>query len=360
MAESNAYLKPEVLAQISRLGIRAQRVVEGTISGLHRSPLHGVSVEFADYREYAPGDDLKRLDWRAYARANRFFIKRYEEETNLRATILLDASASMRYGGKNAPRLDKAPSPMSKFEYAATLAASMAALLIRQRDAAGLVLFDKAQTAFLRASATQSQLSKIIDAIERAKPDRETDLGAAMTPVADQIKRRGLIIVISDLLTDLDAFYKSLGRLQYQGHEILVFQVMDPHEMDLPFEGSVLFKDIEGAEEIFAEPWAFRKAYREAMKAFVDDVAQRCRYCGIDHLLLRTDESLGLGLAHYLHQRQRLAGARRGGKMANFGPGHMDETGAVVPGSPGSNPGNASARGDIPPLPGATGGEGVG
>src|SRR4051794_552855 len=195
MAESSPYLRPEILAQIVRLGMRAQRVVEGTISGLHRSPLHGVSVEFADYREYTPGDDLKRLDWRAYARANRHFIKQYEEESNLRATILMDASASMRYGRKE----------MNKFNYGATLAASLAYLCVKQRDAVGLALFDSEEREWLRPAASKSQLTKILDLLERAKPDRTTELGSVMMRVCDQIKSRGVVIVISDLLCDLDA-----------------------------------------------------------------------------------------------------------------------------------------------------------
>jgi uncharacterized protein (DUF58 family) len=336
MAESSAYLKPEVLAQISRLGLRAQRVVEGTISGLHRSPLHGVSVEFAEYREYAPGDDLKRLDWRAYARANRYFIKRYEEESNLRCTIVLDASASMKYGGKGqaakGPRGQgkdsasspstpwslgpSAPAPWSKFDYAATLAASLAALLVQQRDAVGLVAFDREQRSFLRPAATHAQLAKIVDVLEKTKPDRETELGTSLSRVADQIRSRGVVVVISDLLTDLDAFYTALGRLQYQGHEVMILQVLDKEEIELPFNDSVLFKDIEGAEEIHAEPWAFRKAYKAAMEHFIAEVAKRCRSAGIDHLLLTTDQELGLALSHYLHQRQRLAAAaKRGGKV---------------------------------------------
>lgn len=323
MPESSAYLKPEVLARIAKLGLRAQRVVEGTISGLHRSPLHGVSVEFADYRLYAPGDDLKRLDWRAYARSNRFVIKRYEEESNLRCTILLDASASMGYGGKSAqkqsPGTPVPGSPWSKYDYAATLAASLAAMFIHQRDSAGLAVFDQTERAYLRANAKQSQLAKITDVLERSKPDRQTDLAAVMNVVSEQIKGRGLVIVISDLLTDLDAFYKSLGRLQHQGHEMIVFQILDSDEIDLPFNDSVLFKDIEGAEEVFAEPWAFRKAYKIAMEAFIADVERRCRFCGIDHLMLRTSDDLGLAMSHYLHQRMRIgSGMKRGGKMGSF------------------------------------------
>lgn len=309
MAESSAYLKPEILARITRLGLRAQRVVEGTISGLHRSPLHGVSVEFADYREYAPGDDLKRLDWRAYARSNRYYIKRYEEESNLRATLLVDASASMKYGR----------GPMNKFNYAATLAASLAALCVKQRDAVGFALFDKEERGWLRPAATQMQLAKILDALERARPDRETDLASVMTKVADQIKSRGLVIIISDLLTDLDTFYSALGRLQHQGHELIIFQILDPDEIELPFKDSVLFHDIEGTEQLFAEPWAFRKAYKAAMEQFIEEVKQRCRFCGIDHLLLKTDDDLSIGLSHYLHQRQRADHGKRGGKMSGFG-----------------------------------------
>jgi uncharacterized protein (DUF58 family) len=308
MPDPSKYADPNVLARITALGLRAQKVVEGSISGLHRSPLHGVSPEFADYREYAPGDDLKRLDWRAYARSNRYFIKQFEEESNLRCTVLVDASASMRYRGRGAA--------MAKFDYAATLAASLAHLCVTQRDAVGLALFDKAQQAFLRPAATQAQLAKVIDVLERARPDRETDLGGVLSQVCDQIRSRGLVVVVSDLLVDLDAFYHALGRLQYAGHEILIFQVLDSEEIELPFGDSVLFRDIEGSEELFAEPWAFRKAYKAAMERFIDEVGQRCRFAGIDHVLMKTDQDLGTALSHYLHQRQRLAGsARRGGKI---------------------------------------------
>jgi uncharacterized protein (DUF58 family) len=303
-----SYLKPDILARITSLGLRAQRVMEGTISGLHRSPLHGVSVEFADYREYAPGDDLKRLDWRAYARSDKFYIKRYEEDTNLRGTILLDASHSMAYGRHG----------MTKFEYAATLAASMAALCVRQRDAVGLAVFDDAERVFLRPVATQAQLHKIFEVLEKTTPQRTTELGAVMHKVSEQIKSRGLVVVISDLLLDLDVFYKSLGRLQHQGHEILVFQILDPEEIELPFKDSVLFKDIEGSEELFAEPWAFRKAYQAAMERFIGEVGQRCRSGGVDHVLLRTTDDLGLALSHYLHSRQRQASTKHAGRIVAF------------------------------------------
>ncbi len=309
-----SFLSPEILSRIIPLGFRAQRIVEGSISGLHRSPLHGVSVEFTNYREYAPGDDLKRLDWRAYARSNRFHIKQYEEESDLRATILLDASASMKYGR----------GAMTKFEYAATVAASLAMMLVRQRDAVGLAVFDEAERAWLRPAATQAQLAKIIDILEKTKPDRQTDLAAVMRKVADQIKRRGVVLIISDLLTDLDAFYRELDRLQYQGHEIVIFQVLDPDEIDLPFQDSVLFRDIEpagAASELFAEPWAFRKQYRAAMEQFIADVKSRCQFAGIDHTLLRTSEDLGSALTFYLHARTARGGSGRGQKSSGTAEG---------------------------------------
>ena len=286
-------LDPAILARILPLGLRSQKVVEGSISGLHRSPLHGLSVEFADHREYAPGDDLKRLDWRAYARSNRYQIKRYEEESNLRATIVLDASASMGYGR----------GPMTKFQYAATLAASLAALLVKQRDAVGLAVFDRQERAWLRPAATTAQLTKIVETLEATRPDRTTDLTGVVRKVAGQIRDRGLVVIVSDLLTDLDGLHDGLGRLRHAGHEVLIFHVLDADEIELPFKDSVLFRDIEGDETLFAEPWAFRKAYKAAMEQFVAEVKGRCTAAGIDHLLLRTTDDLGPAMAHYLHRR---------------------------------------------------------
>ena len=296
MAKSPKYSDPEVLAAIAGLMFRARRVVEGTISGLHKSPFHGFNVEFAEYREYAPGDDLRRLDWRVLGRTDRFYIKQYEEESNLRATIVMDASASMRYGN----------GPLTKFEYGATLAASLATLLIGQQDPVGLALFDRQERELLSPAATQSQLALIIGYLEQAKPDRETDLGAVLKSLGDQMKKRGLIIIISDLLTDLATFFDGLARLQHRGNEILVLQVLDPDELELPFDDYVLFQDIEGPEQFFAEPWSFRNAYCTAMQEFIKDVTERCGNRGVDHLLMRTDQDPAAALSHYLHARERM------------------------------------------------------
>jgi uncharacterized protein (DUF58 family) len=293
MARVVKYADPDILAQISGLLLRARRVVEGTISGLHRSPFHGFSVEFAEYREYAPGDDLKRLDWRLFGRTDRFYVKEYEEESNLRAMIVMDASASMRYGRR----------AMQKYDYGATVAASLATLLGQQQDPVGLALIDRQPRKLIPPAATQAQLVRIIGELEESTPDRETDLGGSLQTLSEQIKQRGLVIIISDLLTNLDLFYDGIARLQYRGHEVMVFQILDRDELELPFNDNVLFRDIEGTEELFAEPWAFRQAYRAAMQEFISGVRGGCGSRGIDHLLMLTDEDLGSALSHYLHRR---------------------------------------------------------
>jgi uncharacterized protein (DUF58 family) len=298
MATSRTFSDPEVLARIAGLSLRARHVVEGTISGLHRSPFHGFNVEFAEYREYSPGDDLRRLDWRVLGRTDRFYVKQYEEESNLRATLVLDCSASMRYGGGNRP--------LTKFAYAATAAASLATLLVEQQDPVGLALFDKETREILPPAATQAQLARIVGLLEQAQPNRETQLGTVLQSLSEQTKQRGLTIILSDLLTDLDAFYDGLRRLQYRGHEIIVLHILDPDELDLPFNDLVMFRDIEGNEELLAEPWAFRKTYQAAMQQFLSDVRGACGDRGIDYLQLLTSDSLADALSHYLHARERL------------------------------------------------------
>jgi uncharacterized protein (DUF58 family) len=296
MATSPKFSDPEVLSRIAGLMLRARHVVEGTISGLHRSPFHGFNVEFAEYREYSPGDDLRRLDWRVLGRTDRFYVKQYEEESNLRATLVLDCSASMQYGSR----------ALNKFHYAATAAASLATLLVEQQDPVGMALFDNEAREVLPPAATQAQLARIIGLLENAQPNRQTQLGAVLQTLSEQVKKRGLIVIFSDLLTDLDSFYDGLRRLQYRGHEIIVFHVLDPDELELPFNDLVMFRDIEGSEELLAEPWAFRKTYQAAMDDFLREVRTACGDRGIDYVFLRTDQPLADALSHYLHARERL------------------------------------------------------
>ena len=306
MPPSRKYSDPDVIAQVSDLTLRSRRLVEGAISGMHRSPFHGFNIEFAEYRDYTPGDDLRRLDWRVYARSDRHYIKQYEEESNVRVTFVVDASASMNYRGS---------AILSKFDYAATLVVSLAMLLTRQQDPVGLVLFDEKANTVLPPNATQSQVLVMSGLLERCVPARKTELGGLLRSLTDQSRRRSLMIIVSDLFTDLDLVYEGLNRLRFLGHEVLVLQVLDRDEMELPFDGPTVFRDIEGEEELFAEPWAFRRSYQRAMEDFLDGVRQECGKRGYDHVRFSTDEPLGTALSSFLHSRQASErSVRQGGR----------------------------------------------
>jgi uncharacterized protein (DUF58 family) len=296
MPPSPKYSDPDVIAQIADLTLRSRRLVEGAISGQHRSPFHGFNVEFAEYREYTPGDDLRRLDWRVFARSDRHYVKQYEEESNVRVSFLVDASASMNYQGKSAA--------LSKFDYAATLTVALAMLLTRQQDPVGLVLFDEAATTVVPPSTTQAQIQVITSLLERCRPARKTELGKLLHSLASQFRRRNLLVLVSDLFTDLDELYDGLNRLRFSGHEVLLMQVLDRDEAELPFDGPTIFRDIEGDEELFAEPWAFRRSYQQAMKNFLTEVSRECGARGYDHVRFLTSEPLGAALNLFLHSRQ--------------------------------------------------------
>jgi uncharacterized protein (DUF58 family) len=295
MPPSRKYSDPDTIAQISDLALRSRRLVEGAISGQHRSPFHGFNIEFSQYREYTPGDDLRRLDWRVFARTDRHYIKQYEEESNVRVTFVVDASASMNYRGSGA---------LTKFDYAATLVVSLTMLLTRQQDPVGLVLFDEKPGTILPPKATQAQVMVMSDLLERCVPARKTELGGLLRSLTDQIRRRSLLVIVSDLFTDLDALYDGLNRLRFLGHEVLLLQVLDRDELELPFDGPTIFHDIEGEEELFAEPWAFRRSYQQAMTDFLDGVRRECGSRGYDHVRFLTDEPLATSLSVFLHSRE--------------------------------------------------------
>lgn len=303
MPPPRRYSDPDAIAQIADLALRSRRLVEGAISGRHRSPFHGFNVEFAAYREYTPGEDLRRLDWRVFARSDRHYIKQYEEESNVRVTFVVDASASMNYQGQRAL--------LSKFDYASTLVVSLALLLVRQQDPVGLVLFDEKATTITPPRATQAQIQMITGLLENCRPARKTELGELLLTLGDQFRRRHMVVIVSDLLTDLDALYGGLDRLRFGGHETLVLQVLDHDEIDPPFDGPTLFKDIEGDEELFADPRSFRRSYQKAMAEFLDGVKKSCGDRGYDHVGFLTDAPLGEALSHFLRVRDDPARAGR-------------------------------------------------
>ena len=284
---------PEALAQLDGLTLRARHVVEGALAGLHRSPFRGANVEFAEHREYAPGDDLRRLDWRVFGRTDRYYIKQYEEESHLSCTIVVDASRSMEY----------ASGAMTKYEYAATLAVSVAVVLLRQRDSVGLALCDQMPHSVIQPVATRAQLQQIAKMLEAVRPDKETDLGGAMGQLIQSLRRRGLVVVLSDLFTDEASWLDSLARLRFQGHEAMVFHVLDPDELDLPFRDPVLFHDVEGDDEVLAEPWAFREAYQSELGDFLRRMEDACHRHRVDYIPVRTDQPPATVLRQFLHAR---------------------------------------------------------
>jgi uncharacterized protein (DUF58 family) len=298
MSNTKNYFRPEVLSRISRLEIRARRVVEGFVSGLHRSPYKGFSVEFADYRPYVPGDDVRHLDWRAYAKTDRLLLKEYEVETNLRTHIVLDCSGSMAYPEQ------ADVGRMTKWDYSATVAACLAYLLTHQQEGVGLTLFDHEIRKQLPVSASRSSLGNIIRVLEGESPDNTTDTKIVFQHLAEQIPRRGLVILISDLLTDFDDIVNGLQRFRFRQHDILVMHVLDSDELEFPFTDQTMFEGMEEAGvEIRTDPQSLRASYLEAVQSFISRVRGTCLNHGIDYVLLNTGQSMDVVLSSYLANR---------------------------------------------------------
>ncbi|UCG29269.1 MAG: DUF58 domain-containing protein [candidate division WOR-3 bacterium] len=295
MSTSKKYLNPEVVARLSRLDIKARLVVEGFLSGLHSSPLKGFSQEFADYRQYMPGDELKRVDWKVYGRSDRFYIKEYQEETNLRAYILLDKSGSMAYGKK-----------ISKLEYAKYLAASLAYMLVRQKDSVGIATFDRRIEKIIPPSARRTNLMMILQAIEHANAGGETNLHDVLFQLAHKIKRRGLVIVLSDMLDVPDDVLKALRSFRYRKHEVIVFQILDNDEVNFPFEESAIFTDLESNSEMVVTPGLMRVRYQKRFGEFLELIHRNLLESHIDHTVLYTATPYDKALFAYLQKRARL------------------------------------------------------
>ncbi len=301
MSESTRYLRPEVIQRIAPLELRARRVVEGFIAGLHRSPYRGFSVEFAEHREYVPGDDTRHIDWRVYGRADRYYVKQYEEETNLRAHILLDCSRSMAYPEH------AAAGRMTKFEYAACAAASLAWLLMEQQDAVGLILFDHRVRDEIPPTSHRAKILSLIDLIDRTRPDGATDVKVLFPHLADRIRRRGMVVIVSDLLTSPDDVIAGLQRFRYGGHEVLVLHVLDRDELRFPFADNTLFEGIERPDRrVLADPQSLRRSYLDAVERFLGRVRRACMNQRIDYALISTNDPLDVALSAFLAQRMRL------------------------------------------------------
>jgi len=290
------FLDPAVIARLGSMELKARTVVEGFLSGLHRSPFKGFSVEFAEYRQYLPGDDLSTLDWKVYARTDRHYVKKFEEETNLECHLLLDVSASMAYRGG---------APMTKVEYGSVLAASLAYLMSRQRDATGLIQFDDRITARVPASARPGHLHSLLLALDRVVPGTRSNVGRPLHQLADALTKRSLVVLVSDLLDDPDEVVSGLKHLRFRGTDVIVFQVLDPYEIRFPFKGAPRFTDLESADEVTADPSRVREAYLEAIDGLRSRYEKELRSHGIDFLMLDTSKPLDFGLLAYLDARAR-------------------------------------------------------
>ena len=290
------YLDAKTLDKIKRLDVRARLVVEGFITGQHRSPYNGFAIEFAAHREYAPGDDLRHIDWKVWSKTDRLYIKEYEEETNLKCHLIVDCSKSMRYGENDG---------WSKFDYAATAAASVAYMMQQQQDSVGMVLFSNKIDKNFKSSTHPSHLKMLFHELEQVEPDNTTDISDPFLALAGQIRRRGLVVLFSDLFIDPDELGKSLQQFRLRRHEVVVFHVMHHDELEFPFQENTLFRGIEVDAELHTEPRALRKSYLEAVESYMAKVKKVCATAGIDHVLLDTSKPLDGVLSSYLNFRAK-------------------------------------------------------
>ena len=289
------YLDPAVIARIGSMELRARAVVEGFLSGLHRSPAQGFSVEFSEYRQYMPGDDTALIDWKLYARSDRHYVKKFEEETNLECHLLLDVSGSMGYGSGG----------VTKLEYGAYLAASIAYLMNRQRDAVGLLAFADRVVEHVPASARPGHLRRLLLALDALRADRGSDLSKPLDRLAEALSRRGMAVLVSDLLDDPAEVVRGLRHLRFRGVDVIVFHLLDPAELTLPFDAAARFRDMETGAELTAVPSAVRERYLQEVEAFISLYRRELQLAGIDYCLVDTSRPLDQALLAYLSARAR-------------------------------------------------------
>lgn len=292
-------LDPAALAKLGNLRLRVRSIAEGILTGLHKSPHHGQSVEFAEHKEYAPGDDVRHIDWKAYGKFDKYYVKRFEQETNLRAYLVVDASGSMGYRGH--------PDRMSKLETASALAATLAYLLFRQQDAAGLVLVKGEVAGAIPPRASAGHLAPILESLETVKPEGETRLAAAVDWVVEHAPRRSSVLIFSDLFDREDAVLRKIAQLGRRKHEVTLFHVLDPAELEFPFDDPTLFLSMEDARQVEAHGRDVRKGYLEVMNRWLAEVRRTAAEADIDYALCRTDRPPDEVLLPFLARRERSA-----------------------------------------------------
>ena len=290
------FLHPDTIARISKLDLRARLVVEGFISGMHRSPFFGHSVEFVQHRDYTAGDDLRHLDWKVWSKTDKYYIKQYEEETNLRSHIVVDVSNSMHYGR----------GPLNKYNYGCTVAACLAYMLLRQQDSVGLITFDEDVRQVVPARSHSNHIDAVVKAMDVSRPRDKTDIERILRRVAENAPGRGMVIVISDLLVEREPLFRGLEMLRHGRHDVLVFHVLDEEELTFPFAGMTRFEGMEQIDHILCDPRALRDGYIEALEEYLVEVRRGCARKGIDYQLVHTREYLDAVLSKFLHARMAM------------------------------------------------------
>ncbi|MFQ6673477.1 MAG: DUF58 domain-containing protein [Fidelibacterota bacterium] len=292
--DKRKYLRPEVVARLNNMSLRARLVVEGYIIGMHKSPYHGFSVEFAEHRAYGPEDEIRHIDWKLYGKTDRYYIKQFEEETNLRSYLLLDTSKSMTYRSRE----------VSKLEYASYLTAALTYLMLAQQDGVSITLFDDGIKSFVAPRSTPGHLNTILAQLERIEAGSDTRIAPTLHHLAEKIKKRGLIVLVSDLLDDPEEVLTGLKHFRHKKHEVIVFHVMDRQEIEFDFSVRTRFRDLETGDEITTEPWQIQGAYKRVMERFQHHYKLYCRKRNIDYVPIYTDQSLDLALTNYLRKRK--------------------------------------------------------
>ncbi|NCS88767.1 MAG: hypothetical protein AUK34_08320 [Ignavibacteria bacterium CG2_30_36_16] len=291
------YLDPAVISKLNSYELRARLVVEGFMVGLHKSPYHGFSVEFTEHRPYMQGDNLKDVDWKVYGKTEKYYIKQYEEETNLKSYILLDKSKSMGYASKG---------NISKLEYGATLTAALSYLMVKQQDAVGLSIYSEKIEQHLPPRTSKTYMHEILKALTSVTPSNKTNTASCLHQIAEKIKRRGLVIIISDLFDDVNSILTALKHFRYQKNEVIVFQILDPLERSFAFGKDAVFKDLETEEEMTTQPYQIQKAYREAMDEFIRRIKSECLNSNIEYNLIDTSAPFDKAFFSYIKKRQKL------------------------------------------------------
>ena len=321
------YLVPSVIARLANLELKAKQVVEGFMTGLHKSPYHGFSVEFAEHRQYMPGDDLKHLDWKVFARTKRYYVKQFEEETNLKSYILLDISKSMTFNSKTGDSKDSSKTAglfnrfrktkntnsensnlekISKLEYASYLAASLSYLMVLQKDAVSLTTYDTKTRKYIPPHSTKTNLKLILKELSAVKSQHRTGTAASLNEIAEKIKRKGLVIIISDFFDNQNEVINALKHFRYNKNEVIIFQVLDPVELSFLEGNPLTIVDLETREEMYSQPFAVQKSYKEAMKEFIGTYKSECRKNRIDYVLLTTETTFDKSLLRYLNKRSKI------------------------------------------------------